>query len=224
MMKFSTRAGVLLFAFGATAASAQSVASAAELTPAQVTSTEDAASQAMVPVNAQVGDALRDAQAPLPGPSISGAIPAVPVMPPSAAQFRSQFRPGSVVPDPVVPPLNVTRRMPTLGVSAPVPGYGRLAEPGRVGLDAPSGPLHTAGPALGIGDPLKFSPKAPGSTRPGWVHPQELRPELITPAVSAVPGATATFAQDNNPVSLTRALGNGITATKGVAEDLPDAL
>src|SRR6476620_6019622 len=72
IMKFSTRAGVLLFAFGAAAASMQSLASAVEHTPAQMVAGEAALEQATVPVNAPVGDVLRQTSAPVPGPSLSG--------------------------------------------------------------------------------------------------------------------------------------------------------
>jgi hypothetical protein len=220
MMKFSTRAGVLLFAFGATAASAQSLASAVEPTPAQVASREAALSRATVPVNAPVGDVLRQASAPLPGPSLSGELPAAPLLPPPPAQYR----PNSLLPEPLVQPLTVTRRTPGLGASVPLPGYGKCLEPGRLDLDAPSSPLRTAGPALGLGDPLKFHPRAPGDTHRGLLEFGKPNPQLITAPLSAVPGASAKLSPENHPLSLPRTMSNGLDTTKAVSKELPGVL
>jgi hypothetical protein len=222
MMKFSTRvsarAGVLLFAFGATAA-AQSLASAAELPPAQPAAAEDALSQATVPVNAPVGDVLRQSSAPLPGPSLSGALPASPLAPPPPVWYR----PDSLFPDPLVQPLTVTRHTPGLGVSVPLPGYGKL-EPGRLDLDAPSSPLRTAGPALGLVDPLKFRPKAPGHPPFGSLESCVLDPQLTTAPVSAIPSASAKLSPDDHPISLPRTLSNGSDTPKAMTEELPGVL
>jgi hypothetical protein len=205
MMKFSTRAGVLLVAFGAAAASMQSLASAVEPTPAQMVTEEAALEQATVPVNAPIGDVMRQAHAPVPGPSLSGALPAAPLLPPPPAQYR----PNSLLPERLVQPLTVTRRTPGMGASVPLPGYGRWAEPGRFDLDAPASPLRTAGPALGLGDPLKFRPKALGDTHRGsldWLEFGKFDPQLTTAPLSTVPGADAKLSPEDHPVRLPHVL------------------
>jgi hypothetical protein len=211
MMKFSTRAGVLLFAFGAAAAAMQSSASAVAPTPAQMAADEAALEQTTVPVNAPIGDVMRQASAPVSGPSLSGALPAAPLLPPPPAQYR----PNSLLPERLVQPLTVTRRTPGMDASVPLPGYGRWAEPGRFDLDAPSSPLRTAGPALGLGDPLKFHPKALSDSHRGsldspgsldWLEFGKFDPQLTTAPLSTVPGADAKLSPENHPVRLPHAV------------------
>ncbi|MCQ4082840.1 hypothetical protein NGB36_20090 [Streptomyces sp. RB6PN25] len=91
-------------------------------------------------------------------------------------------------------------------------------------MDAPASPLRTAGPALGLGDPLKFRSKETGDAQLGWLESGKSDPRLVTAPVSAVPGATAKLSPENHPVSLPRTLTNGLATTKAMSEALPGAL
>jgi len=210
----------LLFAFGAAAASMQSLASAVEPASAQMAAEEAALERATVPINAPVGDVLRQTSAPVPGPSLSGTLPVSPLLPPPPAQYR----PNSLLPEPVVQPLTVTRRTPGMGVSVPLPGHDRRLEPGRFDLDVPSSPLRTAGPALGLGDPLKFHPKAPGETHFGSLKFGELDPQLTTAPLSTLPGANAKLSPENHPISLPCTMSKGLDTAKAASEHLPGVL
>ncbi|MER5640791.1 hypothetical protein ABT095_28055 [Kitasatospora sp. NPDC002227] len=215
-MKLSKRAGALLLAAGAGVVAAPGLAAAADMTPGQVAAVEKELSTREVPFEIPLGGAT-DKLGVLPeGGKISGGIPTSLVMPPVPEEHAKH----QLIPDHVVPAVNTSRVGPSLEAAVPLPAADRSAELGKLLLDAPAAPLHTAGPALTMGQPLSLV-DGPDGRQDGDIAFGDLNPQVITAPVQAVPGAQATLGSPDKHISVTGAMEDlAATATGTTAEVL----
>ncbi|MFD9130562.1 hypothetical protein [Kitasatospora sp. NPDC059571] len=204
-MKLSKRAtGALLLAVGAGVAAAQGAAEARPMTPGEVASVEDGLAGREVPFNVPLPLLTQDGR-------LSGGLPASPLQPPVPAEHPGE----QLVPDRVVPALNTGRVGPQLDAVVPLPVADRGADLGQAVLAMPAAPLHTAGPALELGQPVRYAADHSGEFADGALSFGELDPQLVTAPVQAVPGAKASLGGDDQKVSATEVLGNlGAAATQ----------
>ncbi|AUG77946.1 hypothetical protein CFP65_3139 [Kitasatospora sp. MMS16-BH015] len=206
-MKLSKRAGALLLAAGAGVVAAPGVATATAMTPGQVAAVEHELSGREVPFEIPLGGAT-DKLGVLPeGGKISGGVPTSLVMPPVPEEHAKH----QLIPDHVVPAVNAGRVGPSLQAAVPLPAADRSTELGNLLLDAPAAPLHTAGPALTMGQPLSLVDGPDGRPQDQDVAFGELEPQLIAAPVQAIPGAKATLGGPEKHLSVT-----------GAAKDLTD--
>ncbi|GAA2129564.1 hypothetical protein GCM10009760_00920 [Kitasatospora kazusensis] len=210
-MKLSKRAGALLLAAGAGVLASQGAAAATPMTPGQVAAVENDLATKQVPFEIPLGSAT-DPLGLLPeGGKISGGVPTSLVMPPvpeAAAKHQ-------LIPDRIVPALNAGQVGPALKASVPLPTADRSTDLGDLRLDAPAAPLHTAGPALGLGQPVSLSPGADGDVAFG-----DIDPRLITAPVQAIPGAKASLGGSDKHLSVDDSLKNLAGTTTGTVTEV----
>ncbi|MGE7436761.1 hypothetical protein [Kitasatospora sp. NPDC001175] len=219
-MKLSKRAGALLLAAGAGVLTAQGAAAAETMTPNQVSALEGQLSTQEVPFEIPLG-AATDRLPLLPeGGKVSGGIPSSLVMPP-VPEERPQ---GHVLPEEVVPSLTVGRVGPALNADLPLPTADKSAKLGDLAADVPAIPIKTAGPALGLDQPVTYGEGTSDELTSGQMEFGEIKPQLITKPVQAIPGAKASLGGQDDRLSVTDAARNlTVTGTATVAEALNQA-
>ncbi len=209
-MRFSKRAGAMLLAVGAGVLASQGAASAAPVGPEQVGALEDHLATQQVPVDIPV--------APLDS-RISGGIPTSLVMPPVPAHTTGD----ALIPERIVPALGTGRVGPTAKAELPLPLVDRGADLGELLLDAPAAPLHADTPGIGLGKPLSLAQDGTGQLADGRVKVDEIDPRLVTGAVQAVPGASASLGNEDERISVTDSVDNLATTatatTTGVVQE-----
>ncbi|MFF7586851.1 hypothetical protein ACFZCK_05060 [Kitasatospora purpeofusca] len=199
-MRFSKRAGAMLLAVGAGMLASQGAASAAPVGPEQVGALEEQLATQQVPVDIPL--------APLDS-RISGGIPTSLVMPPVPAHTTGD----ALIPERIVPPLGTGRVGPTAKAELPLPLLDQGADLGELLLDAPAAPLHADTPGIGLGKPLSLAKDGTGQLADGRVKVDEIDPRLVTGAVQAVPGASATLGNEDERISVTDSVDNLATTT-----------
>ncbi|WP_030393799.1 hypothetical protein [Kitasatospora purpeofusca] len=199
-MRFSKRAGAMLLAVGAGMLASQGAASAAPVGPEQVGALEEQLATQQVPVDIPL--------APLDS-RISGGIPTSLVMPPVPAHTTGD----ALIPERIVPPLGTGRVGPTAKAELPLPLLDQGADLGELLLDAPAAPLHADTPGIGLGKPLSLTKDGTGQLADGRVKVDEIDPRLVTGAVQAVPGASATLGNEDERISVTDSVDNLATTT-----------
>ncbi|MFJ8432889.1 hypothetical protein ACIQ9P_16485 [Kitasatospora sp. NPDC094019] len=199
-MRFSKRAGAMLLAVGAGVLASQGAAAAAPVGPEQVGALEEQLGTQQVPVDIPL--------APLDS-RISGGIPTSLVMPPVPAHGTGD----ALIPERIVPPLGTGRVGPTAKAELPLPLLDRGADLGELLLDAPAAPLHADTPGIGLGKPLSLAQDGTGQLADGRVKVDEIDPRLVTGAVQAVPGASASLGKDDERISVTDSVDNLATTT-----------
>ncbi|MDH6576787.1 hypothetical protein [Kitasatospora sp. MAP5-34] len=215
-MKLSKRAGALLLVAGAGVLAGQGAAAATPMTPGQVAAVENDLATKQVPFEIPLGSAT-DPLGLLPeGGKISGGVPTSLVMPPVPdANARHQL-----IPDHVVPALNAGRVGPALQAAVPLPTADRSTNLGDLRLDAPGAPLHTAGPALGLGQPVAMIEGSSGHPADGDVAFGDIDPRLITGPVQAIPGAKASLGGNDKHLSVDDSLKNLAGSTTGTVSEV----
>ncbi|KJS55329.1 hypothetical protein [Streptomyces rubellomurinus] len=198
-MKFSKRAGAMLLAVGAGMLASQGSASAAPMSPDQVGALEDKLATQQVPADVPL--------APL-GSHLQAGIPTSLVMPPVPGRTTS----NELIPDHLVPQLSSGKVGPSAKAELPLPLVDKSADLGEVLLEAPTTPLHATAPGLAVGKPLALAQDGTGQLADGRLKVDELDPRLVTGAVQAVPGATASLGSDNDRISVTDKV-NDLTET-----------
>ncbi|MCX4753495.1 hypothetical protein [Kitasatospora purpeofusca] len=199
-MRFSKRAGAMLLAVGAGMLASQGAASAAPVGPEQVGALEEQLATQQVPVDIPL--------APLDS-RISGGIPTSLLMPPVPAHTTGD----ALIPERIVPPLGTGRVGPTAKAELPLPLLDQGADLGELLLDAPAAPLHADTPGIGLGKPLALAQDGTGQLADGRVKVDEIDPRLVTGAVQAVPGASATLGNEDERISVTDSVDNLATTT-----------
>ncbi|WP_371497736.1 hypothetical protein OG871_17435 [Kitasatospora sp. NBC_00374] len=195
-MKLSKRAtGALLLAVGAGVVATQGAAAAAPMSSQDVAALEDGLSTGTVPFTVPLSAPTSRLPVLAEGGEISGAIPTSPLMPPVP-----QDKP-TLLPEQVVPALSSGSVGPALKTTLPLPAAAEGITPGTLGLDAPSAPLHATGPALELGQPVKYLNDHSGELADGALSFGELDPRVVSAGVQAVPGASASLGGDDRPVS-----------------------
>ncbi|WP_441245507.1 hypothetical protein [Kitasatospora sp. McL0602] len=215
-MKLSKRAGALLLAAGAGVIAGSGVAAATPMTPGQVAAVENELSTREVPFDIPLGGAT-DKLGLLPeGGRISGGVPTSLVMPPVPdAHGKHQ-----IIPDRIVPALSTGRVGPALEAAVPLPAADRSTELGNLLLDAPAAPLHTAGPALTMGQPITLAEGPDGRPQDGELGFGELDPQVIAAPVQAIPGAKATLGSPDKHLSVTDSVRDLTGTTTGTVTDV----
>ncbi|MFB7665789.1 hypothetical protein ACFC1R_17860 [Kitasatospora sp. NPDC056138] len=210
-MKLSKRAaGALLLAAGAGVLAAQGAAAAEPMTSGQVAALEDHLSTQEVPFEIPLG-AATDRLPLLPeGGKISGGIPTSLVMPPVPAEQPRHH----VLPEEVVPSLTAGRVGPALNADLPLPIADRSTRLGDLVADVPAIPIKTAGPALELGQPVSYVEGTSDELASGQMEFGEIKPQLITKPVQAIPGASASLGGQDDRISVTDAVRN-LTETTG---------
>ncbi|WP_431679203.1 hypothetical protein [Kitasatospora sp. KL5] len=208
-MKLSKRAtGALLLAVGAGVVSAQGAAEARPMTPGEVAAVEDGLAGQEVPFNVPLPLLTQTG-------TLSGGLPASPLQPPVPEE-----RPGSqLVPDRIVPAVNTGRVGPAVDAVVPLPAADSSTELGQAVLNVPAAPIRTAGPALELGQPVRYATDHSGEFADGALSFGELDPQLVTAPVQAVPGAKASLGGDDQKVSVTDAVGNLTATATGALSD-----
>ncbi len=215
-MKLSKRAGALLLAAGAGVIASQGAAAATPMTPGQVAAVENDLATKQVPFEIPLG-AATDPLGLLPeGGKVSGGVPTSLVMPPVPDGATKH----QLIPDRIVPALNAGRVGPALNASVPLPTADRSTDLGDLRLDAPAAPLHAAGPALGLGQPLALTEGATGRPVDDDVAFGDIDPRLITAPVQAIPGAKASLGGDDKHLSVTDSAKNLMDSTAGTVNEV----
>ncbi|MER8185566.1 hypothetical protein [Kitasatospora sp. NPDC094015] len=195
-MKLSKRAtGALLLAVGAGVVATQGTATATPMAPKDVAALEDSLSTQTVPFTVPLSAPTSRLPVLAEGGEVSGAIPTSPLMPP-VPQEKHQL-----MPEQVVPSLVAGKVGPALRTTLPLPAAAEGLTPGTLGLDAPSAPLHAAGPALELGQPVSYLGDHSGELADGALSFGRLDPRLVSEGVQVVPGAKASLGGDDRPVS-----------------------
>lgn len=189
-MKFSKRAGAMLLAVGAGVLASQGSAGAAPIGPDQVGALEDKLATQQVPADIPL--------APL-GSHLQAGVPTSLLMPPAPGRTTST----ELVPDRLVPQLSTGKVGPSAKAELPLPLVDQGADLGQVLLDAPASPLHAATPGLAVGKPLSLAQDGTGQLADGRLRVDEVDPHLVTGAVQAVPGASASLGGDDQRISVT---------------------
>ncbi|MBC3843697.1 hypothetical protein GXW82_36230 [Streptacidiphilus sp. 4-A2] len=230
-MNLSARATVIAAAVCASAGMVAGTAAATPLTPAQVDAAEQTAAQEQVPFAlplSEVAQQLTGSTASTTG--VDGSVPAALLLPPSPAAPQSAHD-QSLVPDPLVPALNTTRRTPGLGVNAPLAAPlsspDSKAKPNQVELAVPSAPLRTVGSAVSLGHPLTYhqdgtpaAAAAPTTTDHGAIDLGRLNPSVTEPQLHSDPRGRVDLNQDGSRKSLTA----GVVQLLKSAGSLKDSL
>ncbi|MEU9133351.1 hypothetical protein AB0D08_35560 [Kitasatospora sp. NPDC048540] len=212
-MKLSKRAtGALLLAVGAGVVASQGAAAATPMTPEEVASLEDSLSTRTVPFTIPLSAPTSRLPVLAEGGEVSGAIPTSPLMPPPPKAGHQ------LMPEQVIPSLAAGKVGPALKTTLPLPAAADGVTPGTLGLDAPSAPLHAAGPALELGQPVSYLGDHSGELADGMLAFGELDPRLVTEGVQAVPGASASLGGDDKPVSAVDTL-RALTEAAGTSVD-----
>ncbi|MBV6696298.1 hypothetical protein [Kitasatospora aureofaciens] len=199
-MKFSKRAGAMLLAVGAGMLASQGPASAASVSPDQVGALEDKLATQQVPADVPL--------TPL-GSHLTAGIPTSLVMPPAPGRTTST----ELIPDRLIPELRTGKVGPSAKADLPVPLVDQGADVGKVLLEAPAAPLHTDTPGLALGKPLSLAQDGTGQLADGRLKVDEIDPRLVTGAVQAVPGATATLGDEHHRISVTDEVSDLATTT-----------
>ncbi|MER7750622.1 hypothetical protein [Kitasatospora sp. NPDC097643] len=189
-MKFSKRAGAMLLAVGAGMLASQGSASAAPVGPDQVGALEDKLATQQVPADVPL--------TPL-GSHLTAGIPTSLVMPPAPGRTTST----ELIPDKLIPELRTGKVGPSAKAQLPLPLVDQGADLGEVLLEAPAAPLHADTPGIGVGKPLALVQDGTGQLADGHLKVDQVDPRLITGAVQAVPGATASLGNDDQRISVT---------------------
>ncbi|MFD8087425.1 hypothetical protein ACFV4F_37700 [Kitasatospora sp. NPDC059722] len=201
-MKFSKRAGAMLLAVGAGVLASQGAASAAPMSPDQVGALEDRLATQQVPADIPL--------APLDSHLTAG-IPTSLVMPPAPGRTTSTST--ELLPDRLVPELRTGKVGPSAKAELPVPLVDQSTDLGKVLLDAPAAPLRADTPGLALGKPLSLAQDGTGQLAGGRLKVDEVDPRLVTGAVQAVPGATATLGNEDHRLSVTDEVNDLATTT-----------
>ncbi|GJF29810.1 hypothetical protein KNE206_25100 [Kitasatospora sp. NE20-6] len=210
-MKLSKRAaGALLLAVGAGVLAGQGAAEARPMTPGEVAALEDGLAGQEVPFNVPLPLLTQTG-------TLSGGLPASPLQPPVPEE-----NPGSqLIPSRIVPALNAGRVGPAVDAVVPLPAADSSTELGQAVLAVPAAPIRTSGPALELGQPVRYATDHSGEFADGALSFGELDPQLVTAPVQAVPGAKASLGGDDQKVSVTDTVGNLTAAATGaLSEDV----
>ncbi|MFD8752102.1 hypothetical protein ACFV0O_14135 [Kitasatospora sp. NPDC059577] len=208
-MKFSKRAGAMLLAVGAGVLASPGAASAAPVGPDQVGALEDALATRQVPAEVPL--------TPL-GSRLSAGIPTSLLMPPVPGRTTSTST--ELVPERIVPQLSTGKVGPSAKAELPLPLLDQGADLGRVLLDAPAPPLHADTPGVSLGKPLSLAEDGAGQLAGGRLKVGEVDPRLLTGAVQAVPGASASLGGDDHRLSVTDEVSDLTTTTAATATEV----
>jgi hypothetical protein len=229
-MNLSARATVIAAAVCASAGLAAGTAAATPLTPAQAAAAENAAAQEQVPFALPLGGAARELTGSTASTTgVEGALPAAPVLPPSSQTAQSgapAVQDPQLVPEPLVPALDTTRKTPDLNVSAPLApplsGPDSGAKPNAVDLSLPSAPMRTVGSAVSLGHPLTYHSGAGRGMTPdhGAIDLGNLNPQVSDPQLHTDPRGRLDLDQGGNRKPLTQGVDELIKSAGALTQGL----
>ncbi|WP_345289277.1 hypothetical protein [Kitasatospora albolonga] len=221
-MKLSKRAaGALLLAVGSGVLTGQAAAVAAPahtepMTAGQVAAMEDQLATEEVPFNIPL-ETVSEHLPIFPGDGhISGGVPTSLVMPPKPDEAPG----GQLIPERVVPGLEVGRIGPRLQAALPLPTADRSTDLGDVALDAPAAPLNAQGPDLTLGHPFEWAQGNAATPVDDVLSAGELDPQLITNPVQAIPGAKASLGKGEEKLSVSDSLSDLTGTTAGTVREV----
>ncbi|QMU79512.1 hypothetical protein GXW83_31230 [Streptacidiphilus sp. PB12-B1b] len=234
-MNLSARATAIAAAVCASAGLAAGTAAATPLTPAQTAAAENAAAQEQVPFDLPLGGAARQLTGSTASTAgVDGAVPAALVLPPSSQAGQSagpsgptaQTQDPQLVPDPLVPALDTTRKTPAVGVTAPLAaplsGPDDHAKPNAVDLSVPSAPLRTVGSAVSLGHPLTYHSGSTRSMTPdhGTVDLGSLNPSVTEPQLHTDPRGRLDLDQGGSRKPLTQGVDELVASAGALGQGL----
>ena len=212
-MNFSVRAAVVALTACAGMGAAVQSAAAVAMTPAQLDAAEQSAAATRVPFDLPLGGAVQSVTGDSSLAGLHGSMPGMPVVPPTSTQDG-----GTLLPDPLVPPLGAAHESPDLSLVAPlVGGDGSMKDDGLM-ASLPEAPVDAQGVAATLGHPIIWSKEDPQAVP--QIDVDRLAPALTTPRLESSPTGYVTLDQRTMNRPLDRTVTEFLTTATATAQEL----